>query len=156
IKADDFHPAAMERLKGQLYGIAWFVVGAEMWYNADLLSESGVTTTPRQLEREGKWTWDAFLDLAKKATRIEGGEVKTYGFSAPWSQVLWFNHAFWAWAGESFDKGFTRPTFDTPAALGATQFMVDLYPRHRVAGGGDFTKRTMATQVASTYYIRTI
>jgi ABC-type glycerol-3-phosphate transport system substrate-binding protein len=56
VKGEDFHQGATERLQGKLYGIAWFVVGAETWYNADLLAQSGATA-PRQLEREGKWTW---------------------------------------------------------------------------------------------------
>ena len=155
VAAADYHPAATERLKGKLYGIAWFVVGAETWYNADLLAQSGAPN-PRQLEKEGKWTWDALLDVARKATRIEGGQTSVWGFDAPWNQVLWFNHILWAWGAESFDKGFTKPTFDSPGAVNATQFAMDMIARHRVAGPGDFTKSALATRLISTSYIRTI
>jgi ABC-type glycerol-3-phosphate transport system substrate-binding protein len=99
---------------------------------------------------------DALLDLARKVTRTEGGEIAVCGFNAPWNQVLWFNHFLWAWGGESYDKGFTRPAFGSPAAASATQFAIDLIARHRVAGGGDFTKSKLATQLTSTSYIRTI
>jgi multiple sugar transport system substrate-binding protein len=155
VRADDFYPAATERTKGKLYGIAWFVVGAETWYNADLLAQAGAPN-PRQLEREGKWTWDALLDLARKATRSEGGQTSVWGFDAPWNQVLWFNHNLWAWGAESFDKGFAKPTFDSPGAVNATQFAIDMIARHRVAGPGDFTKSALATRLISTSYIRTI
>jgi multiple sugar transport system substrate-binding protein len=155
VRADDFHPAATERLKGKLYGIAWFVVGAETWYNADLLAQMGAPN-PRQLEREGKWTWDALLDLARKATRTAGDQTTVWGFDAPFNQVLWFNHSLWGWGAEPYDKGFTRPTFDSTPAVNATQFAVDMVARHRVSGPGDFTKSALASRLVSTSYIRTI
>ena len=63
------------------------------------------------MEREGKWTWDALLDLARKLTRVEGGEVKVYGFT----NYFFTNLAVGIRSGADwFDRGFTRPTIDAP------------------------------------------
>jgi ABC-type glycerol-3-phosphate transport system substrate-binding protein len=57
-------------MRGKLYGIAWFTQGKELFYNTTLLSQSGADS-PKQLEKDGKWTWDALLDAAKMG-RIAG------------------------------------------------------------------------------------
>jgi ABC-type glycerol-3-phosphate transport system substrate-binding protein len=140
VRVDDFFPAATERMKGKLYGIAWFTQGKELFYNANLLTEAGAPS-PRQLEKEGKWTWDALLDVARKVTRSDGSQTTVYGYNSgfadPGSMV---NHLY-AWGADWFDKGYTRPLIDTPQFLAATQFAVDLVARHKVAGGGNFAQR---------------
>jgi ABC-type glycerol-3-phosphate transport system substrate-binding protein len=155
IALTDFVPAAVQNLKGQVYGIAWFMVGGEIWYNADLLAQTGAPN-PKQLEREGKWTWDALQDVATRATRRDGDQIAVYGFNSLFNRPDYFSHSLFAWGADWFDAGFTRPTMDTPAFVNATQFMVDLVAKHRVAGGGDFTKGTMAMYLTSTWYIRAI
>jgi ABC-type glycerol-3-phosphate transport system substrate-binding protein len=62
----------------------------------------------------------------------------------------------WAWAADWYDKGFTKPTIDASPFVSATQYAVDLVAKHRVAGGGDFTKRNLAMMLSSSWYIRDI
>jgi multiple sugar transport system substrate-binding protein len=155
VTASDFLPAATEKIKGKLYGLAWFTNGKEIWYNADLLGQAGVTT-PRRLEAEGKWTWDELLNLARQLTRREGDKITVYGFNYPFSATSFFVHSLWAWGADWFDAGFTRPTLDTPDAQAATEFAVDMVVKHRVSGGGDFTKSGLAMQITGSYYVRTI
>ena len=67
MRADDFFPAATERMKGKLYGIAWFTQGKELFYNASLLAEAGAPS-PRQLEKEGQ------VDLGRPPGRGPQGD----------------------------------------------------------------------------------
>ncbi|HVG98915.1 MAG TPA: extracellular solute-binding protein, partial [Chloroflexota bacterium] len=151
----DFLPAAVQTLKGQTYGIAWFMVGGEIWYNADLLAQAGAPS-PKQLEKEGKWTWDALQDVATRVTRRDGDQVAVYGFNSLFNRPDYFSHSLYAWGADWFDTGITRATMDTPAFATATQAMVDLVAKHRVAGGGDFTRGTLAMYLTSTWYIRAV
>jgi ABC-type glycerol-3-phosphate transport system substrate-binding protein len=142
VKVDDYYPSATERMKGKLYGIAWFTQGKELFYNANLLAESGAPS-PRQLEKEGKWTWDALLDVARKVAKVQGDTVSVYGYNMGFTDPGTFILPLHAWGADWYDKGMTRPTIDTPQFLAATQFGVDLVARHRVSGGGNFVQRTL-------------
>jgi multiple sugar transport system substrate-binding protein len=151
VKADDFHPAATERFKGKTYGLAWFTQGKEIWCNADLLAKVGAPS-PKQLEKEGKWTWETMLDVAKKVARIEGDQVTVFGFSEAFTDFGTFCHNVWAWGADWYDRGLSKPTIDSAQFLNATQFAVDLMARHRVAqvgSGGDFPKGIVGVQVTS-------
>lgn len=148
VKADDYFPSATERLKGKLYGIAWFTQGKELFYNANLLAESGAPL-PRQLEKDGKWTWDALLDVAKKVAKADGEAVTIYGYNTGFADPGTFIAHVHAWGADWFDQGFTKPTIDTPQFLGGTQFAVDLVSRHRVSGGGNFAQKSLGILLGS-------
>jgi ABC-type glycerol-3-phosphate transport system substrate-binding protein len=148
VKVDDYYPAATERMKSKLYGIAWFTQGKELFYNANLLQESGAPL-PRQLEQDGKWTWDALLDVAKKVTRTDGTTNSVYGFNAGYSDPGTYVNSLYAWGADFFDKGYTRPTIDAPQFLTATQFAVDLVAKHKVSGGGSFPQRQLGILLGS-------
>jgi ABC-type glycerol-3-phosphate transport system substrate-binding protein len=148
VRVDDFFPAATERMKGKLYGIAWFTQGKELFYNANLLAEAGAPS-PRQLEREGKWTWEALLDVARKVTRSDGSQTTVYGFTSSFADPGSMVNHLYAWGADWFDKGYTRPLIDTPQFLAATQFAVDLVARHKVAGGGNFAQRGLGILLGS-------
>ena len=148
VKADDYAPAATERMKGKLYGIAWFTQGKELFYNADMLSAAGAAN-PRQLEKDGKWTWDALLDVAKKVAKTDGNTTTVYGFNYGFNDPGSFVNSLYAWGADWYDKGFTKPTIDTPQFLTATQFAVDLVAKHKVAGGGNFAQKTLGVLLGS-------
>jgi multiple sugar transport system substrate-binding protein len=148
IKADDYFPSATERMKGKLYGIAWFTNGKELFYNADLLTQAGASS-PKQLERDGKWTWDALLDVATKATKSDGNTTSVYGFNYGFNAPGTYVNQLYAWGADWFDKGFTKPLIDTPQFLTATQFAVDLVAKNKVAGGGDFAKGQLGILLGS-------
>jgi multiple sugar transport system substrate-binding protein len=146
-------------VKGQVYGLAFATNGKELWYNADLLAQAGVST-PKQLELDGKWTWDALLDLARKLTKVEGGEVAQYGFGENLGSPGRHVHPLWAWGADWYDKGFTKPAADSPPFLAATEFAVDLVARHRVATtasvGSAFNTRKVAMMINGSTNTRAI
>jgi ABC-type glycerol-3-phosphate transport system substrate-binding protein len=148
VRADDYFPSATERKQGKLYGIAWFTQGKELFYNANLLADSGAPL-PRQLERDGKWTWDALLDVARKVTRPEGDQIGVYGFNTSYSDPGTFVNSLYAWGADYFDKGITKPTIDTPQFLTATQFAVDMVAKHKVSGGGNFVQGKLGVLLGS-------
>lgn len=148
VKTDDYYPAATEKMKGKLYGIAWFTQGKELFYNSSLLAQSGAAL-PKQLEKEGKWTWDALLDVAKKVTRMEGDTISVYGFNTGFSDPGTFVNSLYAWGADWFDKTYSRPTIDTPQFLTATQFAVDMVTKTKVAGGGTFPQGKLGILLGS-------
>jgi ABC-type glycerol-3-phosphate transport system substrate-binding protein len=148
VRADDFFAAAQEKMQGKLYGIAWFTQGKELFYNANLLQESGAPN-PRQMEKEGKWTWDALLDVARQVTKAQGDQISVYGYNAGFTDPgTIINHHF-AWGADWYDRNMTRPTLDSPQFLTATQFAVDLVAKHKVSGGGNFQQRTLGMLLGS-------
>jgi ABC-type glycerol-3-phosphate transport system substrate-binding protein len=142
VKPDDYYPSATERMKGKLYGIAWFTQGKELFYNVDMLTEAGAPL-PRQLEKDGKWTWDALLDVAKKVAKTDGTTTTVFGYNMGFSDPGTFIAHLDGWGADWYDKGITKPTIDTSQFLSATQFAVDLVAKHRVSGGGSFPQKTL-------------
>jgi ABC-type glycerol-3-phosphate transport system substrate-binding protein len=126
-----------------------------VWYNADLIKQAGAKT-PRELEKEGKWTWDALLDVSRQVTRTQGDTVTVYGFNYPFSATGTVLCSLYAWGADWFDKGFTKATIDSPQFLASTQFAVDMVARHRVAGGGDFVKGQLAMMITAPGFARTV
>jgi multiple sugar transport system substrate-binding protein len=153
VKTDDFFPASMERMKGKLYGIAWFTQGKEIWYNADLVGEA-TSQTPRQLEKDGKWTWDALLGLAKKVAKPQGDASPVYGFNYVFTDPGTYINQLFAWGADWFDRDYTKALVTTPQFLDCTQFTVDLVVKHRVSGNylpgsTQFPQRVLALLLGS-------
>ncbi len=148
VKVDDFYPAATERMKGKLYGIAWFTQGKELFYNASLLADSGAML-PRQVEKDGRWTWDVLLEIAKKVARMDGDQVTIYGFNSGFSDPGTFVNHLYSWGADWFDKNYTKPLIDTPQFLSATQFAVDMVAKYKVAGGGNFQQGKLGILLGS-------
>jgi ABC-type glycerol-3-phosphate transport system substrate-binding protein len=165
ISADDFYDFALDRVSGQVFGIAYFTNGKEFWYNADLIAEAGLTS-PRELEAQGKWTWDAVVEMAARLTQTEGDRVTRWGFNYPYWSTGWFGHHLLAWGADWWNEDFTAPTINSPEAVAATQQALDMVIKHRVSAGrtkgrepnvgANFTKQEVATIVTGPFYVRVI
>jgi len=156
ITVSDFYPAMTERYQGKLYGIAWSTNGKDIWYNADLFKQAGLTT-PLELEQTGTWTWQALLDAAQKLTRSSGGQTTVYGFdSSAFPSLPEYWMLMWAWGAAPYSVDFGQATFDTAPQQGALQFAGDMVAKYKVIGGGDFTKSTLAMLMTGPFYNRTV
>ncbi|HEY8741689.1 MAG TPA: extracellular solute-binding protein [Chloroflexota bacterium] len=156
VSASDFYPAATEHYQGKLYGLAWFTNGKEIWYNADLFKQAGMQT-PRQMEQAGTWTWQALLDAAQKLTKSSGGQTSVYGYdnsSLPYLPDYWM--IMWAWGAAPYSADFKQATFNTKEQTDALQFASDFNTKYKVAGGGDFTKATLAMLMTGSFEARTV
>jgi multiple sugar transport system substrate-binding protein len=122
LKLDDFYPAAIEKWKGQTYGLGWFISGYETWLNTDLLKGAGAD--PRALEKDGKWTWDALQDLARKLSKGDGADriygymhtINTQGMSTP----------IWSAGADFWDADGKKSMVNTPEFVDALQQQIDM------------------------------
>ena len=113
---------------GALWGIPRDVSTFALYLNMDLINEAGAPD-PRQLAKEGKWDWAAFLDVAQK-TRALGPDIYGYGASAWWGPYgVWLN----ASGGSFYNADRTACALNTPEALAGLEFQRALYQEHDVA-----------------------
>lgn len=139
---DDFYPAAKEAYtyKGKLYGIPTSMSVHALMLNLDIFKERGV-----EPPKDGKWTYEEFVETLKKLTfdRVKDGKTtKVYGFS---TYIL--KNYYEAWPFLYMDGG--RPlspdgkeyTFDSPEAISGLKKLADLKFVYKVTppdmGGSD-------------------
>ena len=122
-----YDPAAKATGKA-LWGLPRDVSTFALYLNMDLIKEAGADD-PRELEKAGKWDWDAFLGVAKKVTALGGGKFG-YGASAWWGPYgVWVNAA----GGSFFNADRTGQALDTPEALKGLEFARTIYNDLKVA-----------------------
>ncbi|HEU5016172.1 MAG TPA: sugar ABC transporter substrate-binding protein [Roseiflexaceae bacterium] len=51
---------------GKIYGVTVDCNPMVFWYNKQLLQDAGITTMPADMQKDGKWTWQAFQDMCKQ------------------------------------------------------------------------------------------
>lgn len=127
-------------LNGKWYGIGSCWVIHHLYYNADILQKAGVE--PPSSDPAKAWTWDQFLDAARKLTVDGNGKhpneagfdpnnVQQWGVSWPNGGIqrdaLVFSNG-----GEAFAKDYTCK-YGEPAAVEAIQMLADLATKHHVA-----------------------
>lgn len=113
---------------GHLYYIPVGPMVFHLYYNKTLFDAAGVP-----YPREG-WTWDDFLDAAKRLTVEKDGRVVQWGFLCTnWSDI--WRLFILQNGGDLFDDYAhpTRCTIDTPEAIEAMQFIQDLIYLHHVS-----------------------
>jgi multiple sugar transport system substrate-binding protein len=132
VRLDDFFPGVLGffQPKGTTKGLPFFSGPTVFFYNKALFNRYGIKD-PNQYEKEGRWTWDTFLEVARQATRGEG-QAKTFGYNGTNSQLVW--NAMWVWmnGGELWDKDERNFLMHEAAGAEAMQFQADMVTRHRV------------------------
>lgn len=142
-KSDYFiQPQETDRatFNGKWYGIGSCYVIHHLYYNVDMLQKAGVEPPPT--DAAGAWTWDQFVENARKLTLDAAGKhpgesgfdpnnVQQWGASwATWNlprDVLVYSNN-----GDAFTKeGATK--LGDPAAVEAFQALADLFNKHQVA-----------------------
>lgn len=128
----DFYPQALApfRWQKQLVCIPQNISSLVVYYNKDLFDQAGL------LYPADNWTWDDFLSTAKALTKDTGGDgqVDQYGVGVEPS-LFRLAPFIWQSGGELVDNPAapTRLSLDTPEALEAVQWFVDLQVEHGVA-----------------------
>lgn len=105
---------------GELFGLPVRIGPHILHYRADVFEQFGL---------EAPTTLDELAEDAKIITEGTNGEI--YGIALEGAQSLyitlqWYDF-LWSFGGDVFDKTLTKATLDTPEALEATKFLVDLY-----------------------------
>ncbi|MDR0884849.1 MAG: sugar ABC transporter substrate-binding protein [Clostridiales Family XIII bacterium] len=110
--------------KDDPYAIPKDVSMIALWYNKTLFDEAGVTYP------DNTWTWDTFLDAAKKLTNEEKG---IYGYAAINNSQDGYNSFVFQNEGTILNADRTESTFDNPNTIDAVQWYVDLINKEKVS-----------------------
>lgn len=132
IRESDFYPESIAPYKweGALQCIPQNLSSLVVYYNKKLFDEAGAPYP------EDGWTWDEFLDTAKKLTKDTDGDGKPdrYGLG---TEASLFRVAPFVWqnGGELVDNpdAPTKLTLDTQEAKEAVRFFTELQTKHHVA-----------------------
>lgn len=138
LRSDDILPYALEfyQWQGKQYGLPYYSGPGLLYFNKTLFDQYGVKT-PDKYEREGKWTWETFLQVAKQLTRRDLNPP-IYGYERVDQGLQWYlSVPIWAHGGELVSKDERESRLHEPAAIEALQFQVDLVRTHRVVPLGD-------------------
>ena len=82
-----------------------------LYYNRSLFQQRGLKL-PEQYEREGRWTWDAFLDVSKQLVAT-GGEPKVWAIDWFWANLDVQLAFLWPMGGDLWDKAAQHTLLDT-------------------------------------------
>ncbi|MFC3745186.1 extracellular solute-binding protein [Paenibacillus sp. GCM10012306] len=119
---------------GKTYG---FVTGPPLFdntgvlYNKRLFDEAGLPTPEEYIEK-GEWTWDTFLDVAKKLTKSKGGsgKIDQWGFTG--SPFSISTASIYSNGGVIFDEDTQKIAIDSPEAMEGLEFANKLYNEYKV------------------------
>ncbi|OME78225.1 hypothetical protein BK120_23965 [Paenibacillus sp. FSL A5-0031] len=130
-------PAGLKQhgaVNGKMYGFTSNINNASgLYYNKTLFEREGLPD-PHDLIAQDKWTWDAFLDIAKKATKDTNGDgvIDQWGVTnivGNLSRILIHSN------NSSFitlKNGKNVFNYDDPNLLEALRFFSDLFNVHKV------------------------
>ena len=109
--------------------------GCYLFYNADLLAKAGLQPPPVDWE-DRTWTWDKFLDYAKKLTKDAGTAEAVYSTSAYFAIpefTTWLAGGN-AFVPEHYKQGYAAASnLGDPAVADGVQLAQDLLWKHHVA-----------------------
>lgn len=136
---DDFYGALLlnARANGHIYSIPWQRSTPIVFYNKDMFRKAGLD--PNQPPK----TWTELVQDAQKLTvRDASGHVTQWGVEAPVVDTSpWVFQGFLIEAGARyFDPNGKWVKFNSPEAVSALQFILDLQNKYKVAPPGPSSK----------------
>jgi multiple sugar transport system substrate-binding protein len=132
LSQDDFWPSAVRAYtyKGGYFGLPTSASSNAVYFNALHFRAVGLPL-PTELEKQGRWTWDALVDTARRLTRTDGGK-KSWGFKRPSGLTLTVQY-MWQNGGTPFSEDRAQSLLTSPEVLAAEQWLADLSLRHQVS-----------------------
>ena len=113
------------RYKGDVYALTDNWDTQMMYYNKDLFRQAGLAFPTKD------WTWNDFRGAALKLTKGSGPN-KQYGAVF----TSWFAPVYdliWSYGGDVFSADGKTTLLNQPAAVGAIQWLADLYNKDKVS-----------------------
>src|SRR5690349_2609870 len=125
VNSTDLWPGALRYFQfphgDKTFGIPFYSGPSVYIYNKALLKQSG-QPDPADLEKDGKWTWDAMRDIAVKSTKGAGAD-KVFGSDTFSTGLHWLNVVIWGFGGEIWDKDLKQTRLSEDKAVQALQFL---------------------------------
>lgn len=146
IKLSDFVPFAVDAFTydGMLWGFPAAAYPLINFYNVDMYQQNGLRT-PNELGKD--FTWERFIDSAKKMTKDNNGDGAMDQYGVFTSNDLWRWFVYVNQAGGQVLNRLNNPDksqfLTEPVRIGL-KFFIDLFQTHNVAPQ-DFTKWAVAT-----------
>jgi multiple sugar transport system substrate-binding protein len=124
-QASDYFAASWSTCvyRGQVYGLPYLSAPRVLLYRKDLLKKAGFDHPPD--------TWEELAHAAQRMTVKRGSLFEMAGMNLPVSWQV-FVEFLWENGGQIFSDDGTRSMLDSPEAVEALQFYVDLYRKHQV------------------------
>ena len=125
----------MYTYNGKNYGLAekGILWGQGLFVNIDLLKRSGVTENIYDLQRDGQWTWDKFLEICRKVNKI-GSDGTTEIWGVVDNSCILLENLIVSFGGSIVEERDGKYTsgLDSPKALAALTFYQDLSIKEKV------------------------
>ena len=127
LSLNDYFPIAVEsaKYKGKVYILPMELNLTVLFYNKKLFKEAGLDYPDKS------WTWETFLQAAKKLTKDKNGDGRTDQYGAYLYEVLF--DMIYQNGGRIFNETETECFLNQPGVVEAVQFYRDLLIRHKVA-----------------------
>ena len=132
---------------GKLLAIPITTGGMTLYFDRDLLQKASVDAPP--VDWAKAWTWEQFVDAARKVTRDYGSPTGVYGVTYTQNiQQLGYLGGGDAFLPESYQTGLATTTqLDSPEVLAGVQAVYDLIYKDRVNPTPDLSKAIAAGNV---------
>ncbi|HEX2034219.1 MAG TPA: sugar ABC transporter substrate-binding protein [Chloroflexota bacterium] len=138
LRPDDLLPYALEfyQWQGKQFGLPYYSGPGLFYFNKTLFDQYGVKT-PDRYEREGRWTWETFLEVARQLTRRDLSPP-IFGYERVDGGLQWYvSVPVWAYGGEITTRDDGESRLHEPGAVEALELQADMVRAHRVVPIGD-------------------
>lgn len=111
--------------KGKFLSVAATASTYALWYNKKILSQAGLTRPPK--------TWDELVQFGKQI--VDRTKIPAIGMNAsrPFDTTqLLFGMLYFSGTNQPFVDARGRALINSPDAVKAVQFWVDLYKKHKI------------------------
>jgi multiple sugar transport system substrate-binding protein len=124
---EEIFPVALATctVDGKTWGLPDQINCLVMFYNKAVFEESGLDPDSHPK------TWAEFIDMAKTLTDRKAGK---FGFGMR-NSLWWTLPFFYTYGAEFLNDDMTECLLNSPNAVEAFQFKIDLYRKHKVEGG---------------------
>jgi multiple sugar transport system substrate-binding protein len=102
-----------------------------LYYNKRIFTDAGIPT-PTELQQQGKWNWDAFVDAAKKLTIDKNGSGKIDQWGLTGSAQELAKYLIHSNNGQIFNEDTKQVTLDSPEAMEALEMLNKLFNEYKV------------------------
>ena len=133
LDTSDLYPASVAHYqwKGEQYGLPRDWAARILYYNVDAFKRAGVPR-PAPTWKDLSWTWNAFLEAARKLTIRSGDTVTQYGADVQGGYRIW-NAWVYNNGGETVDAAKKICRMTDALTVDALQFLQDAIHKHQVA-----------------------